>query len=379
MNPQAATLRLAVFPRSSLLVDVLLIVAGAGLVSLAAQIEIPLGFTPVPISGQTFAVLLVGASLGPLLGAMSLLLYLGVGLVGAPVYSGGDGGWEVFHGATGGYLVGFVAAAVLTGWLAERRWDRRFNSAVAAMLSGSVVIYLFGLPWLAREIGTGLEGTLEAGLYPFVVGDLIKLYLAGMLLPGAWRLVKHLRGSDARETSCSSRGRARLAPVVASETQTQGGSMASITESIDVQVPVRTAYDQWTQFEEFPQFMEDVQSVEQIDDGILHWVVGAGVKQHAWTAEVTEQRPDELVAWKAIEGRWNAGVVTFHRLAEDETRVTVQMEHENDGLMDQLGSALGMDSRRVQGDLGRFKELVEARGEATGAWRGEIQDGERVR
>ena len=196
MNPQAATLRLAVFPRSNLLVDVLLVVAGAGLVSLAAQIEIPLGFTPVPISGQTFAVLLVGASLGPLLGAMSLLLYLGVGLVGAPVYSGGEGGWEVFHGATGGYLVGFVAAAVLTGWLAERRWDRRFNSAVAAMLSGSVVIYLFGLPWLAREIGTGLEGTLEAGLYPFVVGDLIKLYLAGMLLPGAWRLVKHLRGSD---------------------------------------------------------------------------------------------------------------------------------------------------------------------------------------
>ena len=155
--------------------------------------------------------------------------------------------------------------------------------------------------------------------------------------------------------------------------------MASITESIDVQVPVRTAYDQWTQFEEFPQFMEDVQSVEQIDDGILHWVVGAGVKQHAWTAEVTEQRPDELVAWRAIEGRWNAGVVTFDRLAEDETRVILQMEHENEGLMDQLGSALGMDSRRVQGDLGRFKELVEARGDATGAWRGEIQDGERAR
>ena len=152
--------------------------------------------------------------------------------------------------------------------------------------------------------------------------------------------------------------------------------MASITESIDVQVPVRTAYDQWTQFEEFPRFMEDVQSVEQIDDGILHWVVGAGTKQHAWTAEITEQRPDELVAWRAIEGQWNAGVVTFHRLAEDETRVTVQMEHENDGLMDQLGSALGMDSRRVQGDLGRFKELVESR-EAPVAWR-EVEDGERI-
>ena len=193
MNPQAATLRLAVFPRSGLLVDVLLVIAGAGLVALCAQIEIPLGFTPVPISGQTFAVLLVGASLGPLLGASSLLLYFCVGLIGAPVYSGGDGGWEIVHGATGGYLVGFIAAAVLTGWLARRRWDRHFNSAVAAMLSGSVVIYSFGLPWLAKEIGTGLEGTLEAGLYPFVIGDLVKLYLAGMLLPGAWKLVKRLR------------------------------------------------------------------------------------------------------------------------------------------------------------------------------------------
>jgi biotin transport system substrate-specific component len=193
MNPQAATLRLAVFPRSGLLVDVLLVVAGAGLVALCAQIEISLGFTPVPISGQTFAVLLVGASLGPLLGASSLLLYFCVGLLGAPVYSGGDGGWDIVHGATGGYLVGFIFAAALTGWLARRRWDRHFNSAVAAMLSGSVVIYAFGLPWLAREIGTGLEGTLEAGLYPFVIGDLIKLYLAGMLLPGAWKLVKRLR------------------------------------------------------------------------------------------------------------------------------------------------------------------------------------------
>ena len=193
MNPQAATLRLAVFPRSGLLVDVLLVVAGAGLVALCAQIEISLGFTPVPISGQTFAVLLVGASLGPLLGASSLLLYFCVGLLGAPVYSGGDGGWEIVHGATGGYLVGFIFAAMLTGWLARRRWDRHFNSAVAAMLSGSVVIYAFGLPWLAKEIGTGLEGTLEAGLYPFVIGDLIKLYLAGMLLPGAWKLVKRLR------------------------------------------------------------------------------------------------------------------------------------------------------------------------------------------
>ncbi len=194
MNPHAATLRLAVFPRAGLATDAILVIAGAGLVALAAQIEIMLGFTPVPISGQTFAVLLVGASYGPVLGASSLLLYFFVGLLGAPVYSGGDGGWDIVKGATGGYLIGFVVAALLIGWLAQRQWDRRFNSAVAAMLTGSVVIYAFGLPWLAQTQDFGLEATLEAGLYPFVVGDLLKLYLAGMLLPAAWKLVRHLRG-----------------------------------------------------------------------------------------------------------------------------------------------------------------------------------------
>lgn len=155
--------------------------------------------------------------------------------------------------------------------------------------------------------------------------------------------------------------------------------MATITESIDLEVPVRTAYNQWTQFEEFPHFMDGVQSVDQIDDTHLHWVAEAGGKQHAWTAEITEQHPDERVAWKAIDGHGNAGVVTFHRLGEAETRVTVQMEHATDGLMDQIGSALGMDSRRVKGDLERFKDLMESRDGETGAWRGEVEQGERVR
>jgi biotin transport system substrate-specific component len=193
MNPQAATLRLAVFPRSGLLTDALLVVAGAGLVAAAAQIVIPLGFTPVPITGQTFAVLLVGASLGSLLGAASLSLYFFVGLAGAPVYSEQTGGWEIVKGATGGYLVGFIVAAALVGWLAQRDWDRRFNSAVAAMLCGSVVIYAFGLPWLAHTVSLGPQETLEAGLYPFVVGDLAKLYLAAVLLPSAWKLISYLR------------------------------------------------------------------------------------------------------------------------------------------------------------------------------------------
>jgi uncharacterized membrane protein len=155
--------------------------------------------------------------------------------------------------------------------------------------------------------------------------------------------------------------------------------MASITESIDVEVPVSTAYDQWTQFEEFPQFMDGVRTVDQLDDAHLRWVAEIGGKQHAWTAEITEQRPDERVAWKTIEGHGNAGVVTFHRLAEGETRVTVQMEHRPEGIMEQIGSTFGLDQRRVKGDLERFKDLVESRGVESGAWRGEIEGGERIR
>jgi biotin transport system substrate-specific component len=194
MNPQAATLRLAVFPHSSLVTDALLVLAGTAFVTLAAQVKIDLAFTPVPITGSTFAVLLVGSSLGAILGLASLGLYLFVGALGAPVYAGWDGGWNVITGPTGGYIIGFVFAAFLTGWLAQRRWDRHFNSAVAAMLTGSVVIYAFGLPFLAADQGLDFTTTLKEGLAPFVIGDLLKLYLAAMLLPAAWRLVKHLRG-----------------------------------------------------------------------------------------------------------------------------------------------------------------------------------------
>ncbi len=194
MNPQAATLRLAVFPRVGLAADTLLVFGGAALVALAAQVSIALPFTPVPITGQTFAVLLVGTALGAARGVASLGLYLVVGVAGAPVYADGAHGWSVITSASGGYIVGFVVAAALTGFLAERHWDRSFSSAVAAMLTGNVVIYLIGLPWLAVALGTNLEQTLEYGLYPFVPGDVLKLYAAGALLPGAWRLIRRVRG-----------------------------------------------------------------------------------------------------------------------------------------------------------------------------------------
>jgi biotin transport system substrate-specific component len=196
MRSDAATLRLAALPRTGFLTDGVLVGLGAALLAGSAQVSIALPFTPVPITGQTFAVLLVGASLGSVRGASSALLYVLLGVAGAPVYAHGAAGFAVITGASGGYLVSYPFASALTGWLAERRWDRRFLSAIGAMLTGNVLIYLFGLPWLAVVLGTGLEKTLELGLYPFVPGDTFKLYLAAALLPAAWRLVgrsDHLR------------------------------------------------------------------------------------------------------------------------------------------------------------------------------------------
>jgi biotin transport system substrate-specific component len=186
---QAGTLRQAAIRKTGAAVDVALILAGALLVALAAHIRIPLPFTPVPITGQTFAVLLVGATLGAARGAASLGLYVMLGAAGLPFYAGGQAGWKVVQGPSGGYLIGFVAAAWLTGYLAERGWDRRLRSALGAMLTGSVAIYLIGLPWLSWSLGTGLSKTLELGLYPFVPGDILKLYLAGATLPGAWKVL----------------------------------------------------------------------------------------------------------------------------------------------------------------------------------------------
>lgn len=149
--------------------------------------------------------------------------------------------------------------------------------------------------------------------------------------------------------------------------------MASVVESIDVKVPVGTAYNQWTQFEEFPRFMEGVKSVSQIDDTHLRWVAEVGGVEKEWDAEITEQHPDERVAWRGTSGAENAGVVTFHRIDDETTRVTLQMDVDPEGLVENIGTALGFLERRVKGDLDRFKEYIESRGSETGAWRGEVE------
>jgi biotin transport system substrate-specific component len=165
------------------------------LVALSAQVSFHLPGTPVPISGQTFAVLLVGSAYGAIRGVTTIAAYLLVGIVGLPVFSSGTSGWEQVTGATGGYLVGMVVAAGLAGLLAQHSWDRKLSSAVASMLTGNVVIYVFGLAWLYHELPNAtFASTLAAGLYPFIVGDMVKTYLAGALLPGAWTLVRKVKG-----------------------------------------------------------------------------------------------------------------------------------------------------------------------------------------
>lgn len=149
--------------------------------------------------------------------------------------------------------------------------------------------------------------------------------------------------------------------------------MSTIEKSIDVQVPVRTAYNQWTQFEEFPRFMEGIQSVKQIDDTHLHFVASIGGKTKEWDAEITEQTPDQRIAWREVTGAPNAGVVTFHRLADDRTRIMLQLEYDPQGVVENVGDAIGVVSNRVTGDLDRFREFIESRGSETGGWRGEVE------
>lgn len=173
---------------SNRVVAIVAVVAFAGLTALLAQVRIPLGFTPVPVTGQTFAVLLAGAALGARLGATSQLVYLAAGAVGFPVFTGGGSGIEYFTGATAGYLVGFVLAAALVGRLAERGQDRKVNTAVTAFLAGSAVIYACGAIGLMITAEMDLTTAIAQGVTPFVFGDVLKATAAGLTLPLAWKL-----------------------------------------------------------------------------------------------------------------------------------------------------------------------------------------------
>ncbi len=169
--------------------DVALIITGSLLIALCAQVKIWLPKNPVPVTGQTFAVLMIGALFGARRGCFTVIAYITAGLAGLPVFALG-GGLAVLRGFTGGYLVGFVAAAYIVGLLAERGWDRRVSTTIPAMLLGNIVIYACGLLWLSCL--RGISNVLRVGLYPFIIGDLLKIALAAALLPSGWKLLKIL-------------------------------------------------------------------------------------------------------------------------------------------------------------------------------------------
>lgn len=150
--------------------------------------------------------------------------------------------------------------------------------------------------------------------------------------------------------------------------------MPSVIKTVNVSVPVRTAYNQWTQFETFPQFMGGVESITQTDDTHSHWVTKIGGVTREFDTEITEQHPDERVAWKSTDGKTQAGVVTFHRLSDSETKVTVQIDWETEGLLEKAGALVGVDDHQVHADLERFKKYIESQAHEDGAWRGDVSN-----
>jgi biotin transport system substrate-specific component len=192
MSTLAETIAARPRERSSVITDATLVVLGSLIVAGLAQISVHLGFTPVPITGQTLGVLLVGGALGAWRGGAALLLYLLEGALGAPFFASGTHGVSLLKAssATGGYLWGFVLAAIVTGWLAQRRWDRGVVSALGTFLIGEVIIFTFGVAWLSHALALSSQKALELGLYPFVVGDALKIAIAAVALPAAWRFTK---------------------------------------------------------------------------------------------------------------------------------------------------------------------------------------------
>ena len=149
--------------------------------------------------------------------------------------------------------------------------------------------------------------------------------------------------------------------------------METIEQSVEIDLPVRTVYNQWTQFEEFPEFMQGVEEVRQLDDKRLHWKANIAGKAEEWDAEIFDQVPDQRICWRSITGAKNSGIVSFISSGLDKTRITLRLEYEPMTMTEKIGDALGLVSRRVEGDLQRFKEFIESRGAETGAWRAEIR------
>lgn len=190
MSIATTTLRTAVFPRSTALTNAGFVITGVAFISLLAQIAIPVPGSPVPVTGQTLGVLLLSTSYGATLGTTTFFTYLLVGALGAPVFANGGSGIERIVGATGGYLVGMLLTSALLGYLGGRRWDQKFKTALPAMLIGNVLTFGFGLLWLHQYTGKDWAWTISAGFTPFIIGEILKIAIAGTSLPLIWQFVQ---------------------------------------------------------------------------------------------------------------------------------------------------------------------------------------------
>lgn len=190
MSIATTTLRTAVFPRSTALTNAGFVITGVAFLSLLAQIAIPVPGSPVPVTGQTLGVLLLATSYGATLGTTTFFTYLLVGALGAPVFANGGSGIERIVGATGGYLVGMLLTSALLGYLGGRRWDQKFKTALPAMLIGNVLTFGFGLLWLRQYTGKDWAWTISAGFTPFIIGEILKIAIAGTSLPLIWQFVQ---------------------------------------------------------------------------------------------------------------------------------------------------------------------------------------------
>ena len=190
MSIATTTLRTAVFPRSTALTNAGFVITGVAFLSLLAQIAIPVPGSPVPVTAQTLGVLLLATSYGATLGTTTFFTYLLVGALGAPVFANGGSGIERIVGATGGYLVGMLLTSALLGYLGGRRWDQKFKTALPAMLIGNVLTFGFGLLWLHQYTGKDWAWTISAGFTPFIIGEILKIAIAGTSLPLIWQFVQ---------------------------------------------------------------------------------------------------------------------------------------------------------------------------------------------
>jgi biotin transport system substrate-specific component len=190
MSVATTTLRATVFPRSTVMTQAGFVIAGVAFLSLLAQIAIPVPGSPVPVTGQTLGVLLLATSYGATLGTTTFLFYLLVGALGAPVFASGGSGLDRIVGATGGYLIGMLLTSALLGYLGGRKWDQKFRTALPAMLLGNVITFALGLLWLNQFTGKDWSWTLSAGLTPFIIGEILKIAIAGTSLPIIWQFVQ---------------------------------------------------------------------------------------------------------------------------------------------------------------------------------------------